>query len=313
MKFGFLALILILPGLILGAALTIELENRIWIDSPVVTLDQIVTHYAGSDSLYRQIRCITVCNLPYRERFRNLYEADIRKLVPEQHRRDIVIDGAFCVVRWKKQTLDQNRVYKAAREYISQSYPDADSLKIEMGELPQMDTPPDGYSIRVEFPDGIRKMGNVRMVGTILHDSTELSRFTFPVYIGVFREGYRLTAIKRRGEGFYKGDFVRVDLNIAEEGNAITDSLELHTRIASRYIPAGTILTRSNTSPIPDIHRGDRVTVLVNSGTIRLETVAIAKDTSYLGESILCEDPSTGRRYLAMTSGKRQAIINIGE
>ncbi len=313
MRTGLLALILILPSIVLGAALTIELQNRVWIEDPVVTLDQIVTHYAGSDSLYSQIQNITVCDLPYRERFRNLYEADVRRLIPQQMRKDVMIDGAFCVVRWKKQTIDQNRVYKAAREYISRSYPNADSLHVEMGELPDMDTPPDGYSIQVEFPDGIRKIGNVRMVGTIVHNSKELNRFTFPVYVGVFRDGYRLSTIKRRGEGFHKGDFSRIQLNVSEEGNAITDSLDLNSRIASRYLPAGTVLTKSNTRPIPDIHRGDRVSVRVNSGSIQLETVAIAKDSAYLGEAITCEDPSTGRRYQAMTSGKRQATINLGE
>ncbi len=313
MRAGLLACILILPGILLSVGLSVELQNRVWIENPVVTLDMITNNYSGSDSLYQQIRNITVVDLPYQERFRNLYEVDIRKVIPKSLRKEINIQGGFCVVRWKKQTLDQNRVYKAAREYVSRNYPDADSLHVEIGDLPDMDTPPDGYTLQVEFPDGIRKMGNIRMIGTVYYNNELVNRFTFPLYIGVYRDGYRLTSLKRRGEGFHEGDFTKISINISEEGNAITDSLELQTRIAARYLPAGTVLTESNTRPIPDIHRGDRVSVLVNSGSIMLETVAIAKDTAYIGESIICEDPSTGRRYRAITSGKRQAIINLGD
>ncbi len=313
MKSGILMLILILPCIVWGTVLSIEIKDRVWINDPVVTVEDITDSFQGPDSLYRQISDIEICNLPYRERFRNLYHADIIKLVPSDLRKRVKIEGAFCVVRWAKQSIDQNQVYKAAREYISKSYPDADSIYLEIGELPELDTPSQDYSIQVEFPDGVPKMGNVRMIGTILYRNQPQGRFSFTTYIGVFRKAYQLTKTKRRGEGFRLGDTVRITLNCAEEASAITDSLSLQSRIASRYLPRGTVLTSRNTRLIPDINRGDRVSIVVNSGSIQLETVAIAKNTGYMGESITCEDPATGRRYQALATGKRQAMINLGE
>jgi len=60
----------------------------------------------------------------------------------------------------------------------------------------------------------------------------------------------------------------------------------LEGKVSSRFIPAGRILTISETKATPTIRKGDRVNLILKNGALTVESSAIARDDGLKGEKI---------------------------
>lgn len=82
---------------------------------------------------------------------------------------------------------------------------------------------------------------------------------------------------------------------------------------ARRALIAGRILMRSDIEPIPEVLRGDEVTVEVTDGPVAIQTQAVALREARLGQTIELRNPTSRKTYTAQVVGRGRAAVEVSQ
>jgi len=104
----------------------------------------------------------------------------------------------------------------------------------------------------------------------------------------VARHGHAWVATRRlvRGATLQAADFRRVDVSGALPADAIGDPGAFEGWRATRGVRPGSVWRASMLERAPRVRRGDRVRVVVESGALRVEMNATAREDGYAGDRI---------------------------
>lgn len=184
--------------------------------------------------------------------------------------------------------------------------------RVEITNFPKITIPDDG-SVEFSIKPGQPRQGNLRVEGMVTRGGGQSFRFDVGARVTLVRTAYLLRSDKRRGEPILPGDVIPVTRDITYAGGTLTDPERLDALEAASFIPAGTLLNDRNTRPIPDIRRGDTVTVEVSNGRVRIEAGAEAREDGRVGETILCRNPSSGEVFRAVIRSHGRVSLNLEE
>lgn len=106
----------------------------------------------------------------------------------------------------------------------------------------------------------------------------------FSVMIDIWEEVLVARVTIARGTALDPGDFTLVRREVTHSSPVAT--LEESTKRARRRIPAGRMLVFDAIEDIPDVHRGDRVTLVANVGAVKVTRTGVALRDAQIGEPV---------------------------
>jgi flagella basal body P-ring formation protein FlgA len=134
-----------------------------------------------------------------------------------------------------------------------------------------------------------------------------------PVWFSV--KAYRKVLVSQRNRGardsVEAGDFTIEERDVAPLGSV---PLALDTDVARmrarHVISAGRVVLKEDLEEIPQVLRGQEVTVEVKHGAVEIETSAVALREARLGEAVTLQNPTSHMTYAARVVGQgRVAVI----
>jgi len=112
-----------------------------------------------------------------------------------------------------------------------------------------------------------------------------------------------------RGQTIEESDITYVRLKRAPVANALKDTHSIVGRVAVVDIAKGSAFTPSNVRVMPQVKRGDMVSVIVVDGNIRITTVAKALKSGFLNSVIPIMYPRSKRVVMATVIGKKTVEV----
>ncbi len=79
----------------------------------------------------------------------------------------------------------------------------------------------------------------------------------------------------------------------------------------ARIVTAGTVLHRSLLEPLPVIHRGEQVVLVVRGGAVVLQSEVVATADAALGQTVIVKKPTTHERLVARAIGPKRVEIVV--
>jgi flagella basal body P-ring formation protein FlgA len=155
--------------------------------------------------------------------------------------------------------------------------------------------------------------GNVLSPHTCVWVEGARSVGSVPVWFSV--KAYRKVLVSQRNHAARDlvdtGDFTVEELDVAPLGNVPiavdTDMARMRTR---HLISAGRVVLKDDLEEIPQVLRGQEVTVEVKHGAVEIETSAVALREARLGEAVTLQNPTSHMTYGARVVGQgRVAVI----
>ena len=133
-----------------------------------------------------------------------------------------------------------------------------------------------------------------------------------PVWFGV--KAFRSVLVSQRNRGARDvvdaSDFTVEERDVAPLGGV---PLEIDSNLtqmrARRVISSGHILLKGDVEPMPQILRGQEVTVEVKYRSVDIETSAVAMREGRLGESVTLQNPGSHMVYAARVVGQGRAVV----
>lgn len=203
----------------------------------------------------------------------------------------------------------------------------AEAAKALRGSLIGIDANavPEGTVADLQVPKGPVEPRMVPKLGD-LNRSPGIQLVPVEIWLGdsIFRSvhvSFRVSIWKRSavlsravnvGDRLHAGLFEvkRIPLGEARDLQALTQA-ELGGAVALRPIPAGSIVVERDVHREVIVKRGDRVTVRLQKGSVRVSDGGVALADARMGERIRVQLGSTGRELLAEIDGPRSAVVKI--
>ncbi|MCD4652155.1 MAG: flagellar basal body P-ring formation chaperone FlgA, partial [Candidatus Cloacimonetes bacterium] len=251
-----------------------------------------------------------VDTLEYSTRFKNIYATRAKHYLEQFTNEPITVKGAACVVRWREKSLSRSEITASLTNYVKSAFTEP-VASIEVKTCPEVTVPGADYIISWSLPRQTR--GLLNFSATVNHNGKPVEHFTVIAMLKTYAKVMLLKTAKRRDETVTLLDVSLINSDVTYSNNALTDTLSLKEIITSRYIPAGTMLTTRNMKKIPAVKRGADVRVLVQCGSVGLDTRAKAKQSGYIGEIIKCENPRSKQTFSAKITDTNTVAINLEE
>jgi flagella basal body P-ring formation protein FlgA len=135
---------------------------------------------------------------------------------------------------------------------------------------------------------------------------------SIPVWFSV--KAYRKVLVSRQNhasrDGVDTGDFTVEDRDVAPLGSiplpVDTDMTRMRTR---HVISTGRVVLKDDLEEIPQVLRGQEVTVEVKHGAVEIETSAVALREARLGEAVTLQNPTSHMTYAARVVGQGRVAV----
>jgi flagella basal body P-ring formation protein FlgA len=122
-----------------------------------------------------------------------------------------------------------------------------------------------------------------------------------------------LTRNVARNEGIGEGDIKRAKARRSSlPPECLGSPSDLSGMRAKRNLRAGEILTRDMVEPIPVIKKGDRITITVRFGGVRISAQGTAQEDGVLGDRIRVKRDGSQKDLICVVMGKGQAFVAVG-
>ena len=106
-----------------------------------------------------------------------------------------------------------------------------------------------------------------------------------------------------RGERLTRDDVILKATRLSGRTGALVNPAGVTGLTPKRAIPAGTVLSLSLFSAVPTVTRQDIVRLVSGRGTVRIETKGRALANAQVGEQVMVENLTSGRRVVAWVVG----------
>jgi flagella basal body P-ring formation protein FlgA len=200
----------------------------------------------------------------------------------------------------------------AAERVLRQTLELQPADQVVIGKMPSVSLPP-GTRVEFSIEPGQPHQGRIPMQGVVLQDTRRLSRFEFEARVSLTRVAYVMKNAKNRGEPILREEVMTVERQVDYADGSLTTDTPVDGLETASYLAPGTLLTERNTQPVPDVRKGDIVTVEVINGRVRLETEAIAREDGRIGQRIICRNPTSGEVFRAEIRAKNTVLVDLEE
>lgn len=193
-------------------------------------------------------------------------------------------------------------------DHLRQVRPD-----IERFELTPIGHPPSLAHVLVPT-DGIHGNGlSARTCVWLKADRDGRSAGSVPVWFSV--KAYRPVLVSQSSraarDAVDAGDFVVQERDVAAlSGVPLAVDADLTRMRARHVISAGRIVVKEDLEEMPQVLRGQEVTVEVKHGAVEIETSAVALREARLGEPVTLQNPSSHLTYAARVVGEGRAAVS---
>jgi flagella basal body P-ring formation protein FlgA len=133
-----------------------------------------------------------------------------------------------------------------------------------------------------------------------------------PVWFSV--KAYRPVLVSQRNRGARDsvdaGDFAVEERDVAPlSGVPLAVDVDVTRMRARHVITAGRIVLKEDLEEMPQVLRGQEVTVEVKHGAVEIETSAVALREARLGEPVTLQNPTSHMTYAARVVGQGRAVV----
>ncbi len=181
------------------------------------------------------------------------------------------------------------RIVAEIRDYITDSlrqydaFVEVEDVSIKSEVNPALDF--DG--VRIEAPYGVRPARRVPVTVVLVRDGVAVKRLWATVRVRVFKDVVVAARTLKIHEKVGPGD-VRVErVELKDLSTGVVGSLdEVVGMMVRRPVRAGSYIKRNYLEPETLVRRGEAVTVVAESRTMRIRTVATALEDGYPGSFI---------------------------
>lgn len=235
----------------------------------------------GRAALPGQSRSLTVGTLRLRMRQARLPERAV-EIVAER-------DPVEVITRYQVIAREQLEAAVTRWYFRHAAVPEGAELKLEVSVEPQW--APVG-PVQIEVALAEPKLGNVAVPLEIVVDGRPYKRVNASVKAYVEQEVWVAARPVLRGETIGPADATRATRMFAQPVAGPVD-LAVPVR-AKRYVREGTPLTWDVVEPVPDVHRGDRVTLVAAVGGIVVQVPGEALSEGRIGDVVTVRNLTSG-------------------
>jgi len=286
------------------------LENEVEIEKENVYLSDLIKPISDP-VIHLQTNGIFITKLKYSERFKNISAKEIREKARDYFAEELIIEGGVSIIRWREEIISKEEINSQIIDFVKRKFGENTQAKIQ--STPEIKVPQDQiYSLNLSLVDDVSTKGNILVKITV---SIEQENKIYTIPVKLFQEQFvwRLKESKNRGEVIQKNDLISSKEETTYLNDVIYDEDEIAGKLASKYVPAGTIITEKTIKNEPLIKRGEIIDIMVINDNITLRTQAIAREDGYKNDKIFCQNPDTKEKYKVLVTGRNNAIINLGE
>jgi flagella basal body P-ring formation protein FlgA len=211
----------------------------------------------------------------------------------------ILLSGAVCA--------GENPSVAVARahllDHLQHMRPDIERFElIPLGQPPSLAHP-------VVAADAIH--GNVLSARTCVWLGGR-SAGSVPVWFSV--KAYRPVLVSQRSraarDAVEAGDFAVEERDVAPLGaDPLPVDMEVAQMRTRHVLSVGHIVLKQDLEPMPQILRGEEVTVEVRHGAVEIETSAVALREARFGEPVTLQNPTSHMTYAARVIGQGRAAV----
>jgi flagella basal body P-ring formation protein FlgA len=231
---------------------------------------------------------------------------ELRRLAAAHHLEDPHLQTNICFV-WPLVPLSRDAIRMAMQKTLAGRNPVLEILDENRAEVPdgELIFPLSGLSAASDKPviwkgyvayAASRRFNTWASVRIRIHE-------THLVANGLLHHGDRMNPRQWRAEN-YEGPLTR--------DQYFADAAQVAGLVARRDIANGSVLLNGMFEVAKDVERGDLVSVLVESGSARIETQGIAELAGRRGDIIPVRNPRSGVQYKARIEDQSKVLVVPG-
>lgn len=181
-------------------------------------------------------------------------------------------------------------------------------VEVEEIEVPGIDRERfDAIEVRLSNPKAI---GKVAFLTVLKRDGKEIKTLWGSARIRVYRDTLvALRALKMKSK-LSADDVKLVSVEVKDAPDAVASIDELEGMVVRRPVPAGSVIKRDYLKPELIIKKGERVTVWLESKSIKVKTAAIASEDGGRG-GVVAARALSGREISGVVTGPGQLLVEF--
>ena len=286
------------------------LKKRAAVSSKLIKLSDVIEN---SKQLPEDLSDTIIDSLAFRSVFKNIHSKNVEIVLRSRYNTELEIKNSVCVVKRSTRKLKKDELNKSVADFIKSRFGEYSKFEYEIHTWPDVEVPESDFSIVYDLPRKPTFSDNIILKGSVMHETERISGFSVRITLSVYDNVYVADRRIKRNSRIDMRALTMEVRPVSINSGYINDINEIESRIASKYIRPGAVITRQNTKIIPDVSRGARAQVEVKGSNIKLVINAVAKKDGYIGEKIKFQNPDSNESFMAVISGKNQAVIDMGE
>lgn len=202
----------------------------------------------------------------------------------------------------------QQSAYQLLLSWLQQRYGQGSAQRV--GEPKPVMVPAGNVTFRPKLSATGRLVKRMPVWVDVLVDGEHFQ--TVPIWFAVSVQAPALVvkgAMKRYQE-LSPGDVEETILDIASLNDEPLQKSSLPGKRIVHDLEAGAVITAGDVEPMPDVRRGELITVYAHQGAVSLTVKGIALMDGHVSQQITVRNPGNGESYRAVVIGKDQARVN---
>lgn len=300
-----------------GPPLILKLKEDVEVAGPEVLLKD-VADIEAEDPIAERVGKIRICASPLPDFSRRIEASYISMklrafgMSPSEFR----ILGDYVNVRRRGRILRGDEIAGVAKDALS-SRLEKDKSFFEIISKPSDMKIPEGKNVEVKVREKeirIRPTGISYVPIDIIVDGKKTATVQVLARMEEEKDVLVLTRDVMRNEAIKEGDVRRIK---ARTSSLPPDPLticpsDLSGIRAKRNLRAGQVLVKDMVEPIPLVKKGDRVTIRVELGGVRISAQGTAQEDGMLGDRIRVRRDGLQKDLICVVTGKGQTFIAVG-
>lgn len=315
---GFLAALLVCEAAIADVTkpIVIALRDQVQISAAHIQLGDVAEIRGANEAQRVQLATMKIGPAPRLGTGRVVQQKEISRFLQHYASKEwFIVEGSETRVTRPVAMYSGAQFADAARNqllaHLTRARPDFSKIEVTVVSTPESLPAPAGPArivVRQIQGDGLGKRVSV-WVDLEVNGAVYRS---VPVWLSV--SAYRPVVVAQRGYAFREplttAGFVVEEREIAGVRGALLDASAVANARSRRTIAAGAIVVAADVEPAPSVLAEQEVDVRVVSGSVAIDTRAIAEQEGSLGDIIRVRNPASTATYMARVvgSGKTQVV-----
>lgn len=293
-----------------GIAAQVVLIDTPFARSDTIYLSDIAAIHTDDSQLRAQLEQVPVgkAALPGRSRELNVntLRLRLRQARLPVHAIEIVSDQDMISVPTRYQIVSSSDLIGAVEQSYRQAFELNDDMTLSIEAVADEERVPLG-PVQLETMS-VPRLGRGRIPVDIWVADTRYKRVYVQVHAILEMDVPILARDVARGEPIGPGDIITERRNVEEQAIVVA-RLDEGWR-AKRALRSGTALTWSMIEPVPDLVKGDVVTLVAKVGPVTVKALARAEDDGWFGDQVRVRNLSTGEVVTGTFNSEFTVLVN---